>query len=90
MDRAWGFVLNVYDGDTFEIDIDSVSRHNTHTYRDVERVRLRSVSAPELSESGGVAARERLRRRLLGRRVRVDIHARDAYGRPLVDVTTNV
>lgn len=90
MDRAWGFVLNVPDGDTFEIDIDSVSRQNTYSYNDVERVRLRGVHAPELSEPGGLAARDRLRRELLGRRVRVDIFARDVYGRPVVDVTTNV
>ena len=70
--------------------LDGTERDGRTPTDDVERVRLRGVHAPELSEPGGLAARDRLRRELLGRRVRVDIFARDVYGRPVVDVTTNV
>ena len=89
MDQAWGTVLDVYDGDTFHLDISSVRKGNTHPYKDVERVRLRSVHAPELHDPGGRAARDRLRRQIAGRRVRIDVYARDTYGRLLAEVDPN-
>ncbi|MFM2162833.1 MAG: hypothetical protein RLZZ383_2345 [Pseudomonadota bacterium] len=89
MDQAWGFVLDVHDGDTFTLDISSVRKDNAYVYNDIERVRLRSVTAPELHEPGGPAARDKLRREIGGRRVRVDIYGRDTYRRLLADVDPN-
>ncbi len=89
MDQAWGFVLEVLDGDTFTLDISSVRKDNAYTYNDVERVRLRSGSAPELNDPGGHAAREKLRQEIGGRRVRIDIYGRDIYRRLLAEVDPN-
>ena len=89
MDQAWGFGLDVHDGDTFTLDISSVRKDNAHTYDHVERVRLRSVSAPELRDPGGAAAREKLRREIGGRRIRVDIYGRAFFWRLLAEVDPN-
>lgn len=89
MDQAWGFVLDVYDGDTFTLDISSVREGNAYDYGDIERVRLRSASASELNDPGGREARDRLRRQIAGRRVRIDIYSQDVYGRVLADVDPN-
>lgn len=89
MDQVWGYVLDVHDGDTFTIDISSARSGNAFEYADVERVRLRSVSAPELHDPGGRAARDRLRRQICGKRVRVDIHCRGPYKRLIAEVDAN-
>ncbi len=86
MDRFWGQVLEVYDGDTLVVDVSSQSARNTYPYRDVERVRLRGFNAPELNEPGGVAARARLARLVQGRRVGVKVSARDKFGRIIGEV----
>lgn len=85
MDKAWGFVLDVTDGDTFTLDVDSVSRNNDYDYNDVERVRVRGLNAPEIGERGSARATSRLRSSLVG----IDIHARDKYGRLVADVDVN-
>lgn len=89
MDKAWGYVMNAVDGDTLTLDVDSVSRDNKYAYGDVERVRLRGKNAPEVGDRGGARATGRLRASLVGRRVRVDIHARDKFGRLVADVDPN-
>ncbi len=86
MDRAWGTIIDVLDGDTVRVAVDSVSRRNRYGYGSVERVRLRSISAPESGRCGGARARRRLDGRLLGHRVRLDIHARDVFGRVVADL----
>lgn len=83
MDIVRGYVTNVLDGDTFEIDIDWRAPSNDHPYQDIERVRLADVNAPELHQPGGEAAHARLRRQIQGQRVQVKIRARDRYGRVL-------
>lgn len=87
MDRVFGYVLRVVDGDTFELDVDSVSRGNQYNYNDVEKVRIRGIDAPELNSNAGRAAKVRLQNELQGRRVEVDVSARDVYGRLVGDVT---
>ena len=86
MDMAWGYAQRVIDGDTFDFDVDSVSRENQHDYGDVERVRVRGIDAAELDEPGGRAAAARLRRRIAGRRIGVRVHARDRYGRLIGEI----
>jgi len=70
-------VRRVIDGDTIEI----VDAGGIRT-----RVRLRDVDAPEIGEPGSQAMKEQLEARLLGNRVFVTPHARDAYGRLIADV----
>lgn len=89
MDRAWGYVIKVLDGDTFVMQVTSVSKRNAFDVGEVERVRIRRRRAPELDERGGIAARERLRRQVEGRRVRIDVFARDVYGRAVANLSTN-
>lgn len=89
MDKAWGYVLDVTDGDTFTLDVDSVSRSNSYAYNDVERVRVRGINAPEIGQPGGRRASSHLRSSLVGRRVGIAIHARDTFGRLVADVDLN-
>lgn len=89
MDQAWGYVDKVVDGDTFVMRITSVSRDNEFNLGNLERVRLRRTNSPELHARGGKAARDRLLGRVAGRRVRIDVFARDRYGRALADLSTN-
>lgn len=86
MDRVFGFALRVIDGDTFELDVDSVSRGNQYDYNDVEKVRIRGIDAPELNTNAGQAAKARLQHEIQGQRVEVDVSARDKYGRLIGDV----
>jgi len=86
MDRVFGYAQRVIDGDTFELDIDSVSRGNKYSYKDVERVRIRGIDAPELNTNAGQAAKARLQKQFQGQRVEVDVSARDVYGRLVGDV----
>lgn len=88
MDRVFGYVQRVVDGDTFELDVDSVSQGNQYNYNDVEKVRIRGIDAPELNSNAGRAAKARLQHEIQGQRVEVDVAARDIYGRLVGDVTT--
>ena len=64
--------VHVLDGDTF--------RYGT------ERVRLRGIDTPELSEPGGSAAKLRLEELLRSGPVRIVPHGRDVYDRTVADV----
>jgi len=86
MDQAWGYVTTVLDGDTFDFDVDSVSGDNQFEYKDIERVRVRGVDAPELGRRGSRTATARLRALVGGQRIGIRIHARDTYGRLIADL----
>lgn len=86
MDQVWSYVLDDNEGDTFTIDISSARSGNTYEYADVERVRLRSLSTPELHAPGGQAARDRRRRKIGGKRAQLDIYSRGPYKRLMADV----
>ena len=51
-----------------------------------ERIRLRGLNAPELSEPGGFEARQRLAELLSRGNIRIIPHGQDIYGRMLADV----
>jgi nuclease-like protein len=51
-----------------------------------ERIRLRGLNAPELSEPGGFEARQRLAELLSQGNIRLIPHGKDVYGRMLADV----
>lgn len=67
-----GRQVHVVDGDTF--------RYGT------ERVRLRGIDTPELTEPGGPAARLRLEELVRSGPVRIVPHGRDVYDRVVADV----
>lgn len=59
----------------------------------VDLVRLHGINTPELRETGGIEARERLKGLINGRMVRLEGNKRDKYGRLLGVIwlgTTNV
>lgn len=51
-----------------------------------ERIRLRGLNAPELSDPGGFEARQRLADLLSQGNIRIVPHGQDVYGRMLADV----
>lgn len=54
-----------------------------------ERIRIRGLNAPELSEPDGEAARERLGQLLHEGSIRIVPHGRDVYDRTVADVFVN-
>ena len=63
------------DGDTLRVGAD--------------RIRLRGIDTPELSEPGGQAARQRLEQLLQEGPIRIVPHGQDVYGRTVADVFVN-
>ena len=85
-DKIWAVVVGATDGDTLTVEVKSRSRRNRYDYGTTERVRIKGVNAPELGEPGGKAAKTRLGKRLVGRRVGLVVHTRDKYTRVVADV----
>ena len=68
-----GVVTFVVDGDTLRI--------RPLTGGKPFKVRLSGIDAPEICQDGGVASRDALSTRVMGRAVRVTVKTRDAYSR---------
>jgi len=51
-----------------------------------ERIRLRGIDTPELSEPGGQEAKQRLEQLLHDGPIRIVPHGQDIYGRTVADV----
>lgn len=54
-----------------------------------ERIRLRGIDTPEMSEFEGPAAKQRLKELLRSGPIRIVPHARDVYDRLVADVFVN-
>ena len=54
-----------------------------------DRIRLRGIDTPELSEPGGQAARQRLEQLLQEGPIKIVPHGQDVYGRTIADVFVN-
>ncbi len=87
MDRIYGRVRRVVDGDTLDVDVTRRSRENRHDYGEIERIRVAGRNAPERGSVGSELAQQRLARHVAGRSVRIDVRARDRYNRLIGDVT---
>ena len=68
-----GLVTRVTDGDTLWVQTSAVRRPL--------KVRIQGIDAPEICQSGGVKARDALKRQTLGKSVTVNSSAHDDYGR---------
>ncbi len=68
-----GVVTRVVDGDTLWV--------KTNVDPKPLKVRLHGIDAPEICQSGGIQARDALKRRVLGQGVMVTSGAHDDYGR---------
>lgn len=69
-------VSRVFDGDTLWVRPADGGRRR--------KLRIDGIDAPEICQTGGVAARDALRHRLQNQTIWVHERARDVYGRPLV------
>ncbi|HSN05221.1 MAG TPA: thermonuclease family protein, partial [Nitrospira sp.] len=54
-----------------------------------ERIRLRGLDTPELSEPGGLEAKQRLEQLLHDGPISIVPHGQDIYGRTVADVFVN-
>jgi endonuclease YncB( thermonuclease family) len=76
-----GVVTYVVDGDTVRVRMHGVAKPVS--------VRIYGIDAPEICQSGGAAARDALKRRVLGQRVLVQGKVRDDYGRLVARIIWN-
>lgn len=82
-DETYGTVINVVDGNTFDI---AIEKADPRIISSVERIRLADVSSPDVSTPEGLLARDFTAAVLLNKRVYLDIDdlsVRDPYGRLL-------
>ena len=86
MDIIRGEVVNVIDGDTFDVKVTHFHQDNDNDYKSKERVRIDGVDAPELPTRAGKRAKRDLSDALLGEEVELHIYSRDTYGRLIADV----
>lgn len=85
-DTIRGKVINIVDGDTFDMTVTHTGKNNQHNYNDEERTRIANIDAPELKTPGGKRSKELLVNNLLGKEVRCYVQARDTYGRIVANV----
>lgn len=88
MDVVTGWPTQIIDGDTFDVQIGWRRENNKYEYAPNERVRIRSMDAPELPSPAGVRAKWDLEQRVRGKYVELYIHSRDTFGRLVADVRT--
>ncbi|HXF92729.1 MAG TPA: thermonuclease family protein [Nitrospiraceae bacterium] len=82
--------LSATDGPGYLLDAWQVQAIDGDTIRyGMERIRVRGIDTPELTEAGGFDATQRLARLLKDGPIRLVPHGRDLYGRMLADVYVN-
>lgn len=81
-----GPVINIVDGDTFDMKVTHIGKNNEYEYNDNERIRIAGIDAPELETPWGKRSKKFLKDMLLGREVRCYVQARDAFGRVVARV----
>ena len=82
------------DARSFDADVSHVTDGDTLWVRPVSggpprKVRLDGIDAPELCQPHGPASRQALVKRVLRRRVVVDVHGEDSFGRALARVSVD-
>jgi len=85
-DIIQGPVMQVVDGDTFEIRVTHVGKDNRHEYGDMERIRIFGVNAPELNEPEGQEAKEQLEEKMGGTTIQCMDRSRGTHVRLICDV----
>lgn len=86
MDSIRGSVVDVIDGDTFDMRVTHFGKHNQYEYKNVERVRIAEIDAPELNTLRGLRSKNILQQKLQGKEVRCYVQVRDEYGRVVAKV----
>lgn len=85
-DTIRGPVINIVDGDTFDMRVTRVGKSNKYKYNDIERIRIADINEPELRFPAGKRSKEILERKLRGKEVRCYVQGRDKYGRIVANV----
>ena len=85
-DSVRGPVVDVIDGDTFDINVTHKGKNNKYTYNDTERIRIVGIDAPELNTVAGIHAKANLKAKILGKEIRCKVHSRDTFQRLVGDV----
>ena len=80
-DTIRGPVLDVIDGDTFDISVTHTGKNNKYEYGDTERIRIVDINAPELNTPAGVRAKTNLKSNISVKEIRCHVHTRDTYQR---------
>ncbi len=86
-DIIWGDVINIVDGDTFDLRVTHEGKNNVHDYGDEERIRIEDIDAPEIPSASGQRLKDALEKKMLGKHVKCSIRDRDDYGRLVCKVT---
>lgn len=86
VDCIQGPVVNVVDGDTFDMQVTYYGKYNQNPYNLRERVRIKGINAPELNTLAGLDAKRSLQQALLGKQVKCDVYSRDLYNRVVANV----
>jgi len=86
VDVIRGIVVNIVDGDTFDMKVTHIGNNNNEEYNNEERVRIVDIDKPELRTPAGQRSKDLLERKLKGREIRCYIQARDTYGRIIAKV----
>lgn len=81
LDKIFGEVTRIIDGDTFDIKVLSKNLDSENEYSEGESIRIHRIDAPEIDSEEGRAAHSKLLSILSGKCVLIEVHARDKYGR---------
>lgn len=85
-DTIRGPVIEIIDGDTFDMKVTHTGKDNKEDFNDKERIRIANIDAPELRSPVGQRSKDSLERKLKGKEVRCYVKAKDTYGRILAEV----
>lgn len=86
VDTIRGLVIEIIDGDTFDMNVTHTGNDNKNDYNNKERIRIAGIDAPELRSPRGQRSKDLLERKLKGKEVRCYVQARDTYGRVVAEV----
>ncbi len=87
MDRIYGKFIRAITGDTLDIAVTRREGNYEFDYGRTERIRLDRKNTPEIGMPRAARAQRALHQRFAGRNVRVNVYARDRYGRLIGHVT---
>jgi len=86
-DVIYGTVTEVVDGDTFKVSVYHQWEGNRTKYGSNETIRIADIDAPEIPSSAGLRAKAHLENKLKGKNARLELQARDSYGRLVCEVS---
>ena len=81
MDKIKGKVIDIIDGDTFEIKVTLFEKENEFKYYNKERILINEFDEQQLNTNFGERTKEKLEQLLIDKEVHVSINSRDKEGR---------